>query len=240
MKRYMFGLLILVSIFNSNAGFAQSTAKHHKTARKTPCNTLTTAAPEYHHKYHSKGIVRHHIPKKHPIARLYETITIDDHSATAIVNIKDGNVYVNDSLVTTIKNPKNEDHRLIINYITPPPAPITIIEHEKVNVYTGQKAESMLGVYAGNDCSGGVFVDEVLPNSPADKAGLDHGDVITKINDHSIINGADLQATLSSYNAGDVVSVTFNDYGKTETKQVELIKKQDPSSCGCPNPHWGR
>lgn len=238
MKKYIILLMVLVSV-SSNMVFAQNTVKHHKTAKKhTPCNTMA-AAPEYHHKYHGKGIAKHHVAKKHP-HRVQETVNIDDHLNTAIVSIKDGNVYVNDSLVTTVKDPKHEDHRLIINYITPPPAPVTVIEHEKVNSYTGEKPMPMMGVLGDDYFDGGVEVDEVLPCSPADKAGLFPGDVITKINDHNINNGSDLKDVIIGYNPGDNISVTFTDYYGTKTKQIELAKKQDLSSCGCPNPYWGR
>ena len=219
MKKYIIALLILGSILDGNEGFAQKTKK-----RSTPCNTMVTTPHHY-----GKRIAKHHPVKHHPIKRVDETITIDDHSATAIVNIKNGNVYVNDSLVTTVKNPKNEDHRIIINYIMPP-APE--VEHVKVNTYTGQMpAKGMLGVKVSDECMAGAMIEHVIPCSAADKNGLLPGDLITKIDDHQINNSDELLEVLGTYNNGDNVTVTYNDFGWTETKKVELGPVQNGMNC---------
>ena len=229
MKKYMIILLIITSILNGDRVFSQTSAKHHKIVnRGTPCNTMVTRP-----KHYGKSLAKHHPVKRHPIKRVEETITIDDHSATAIVNIKNGNVYVNDSLVTKIRNPKNEDHRIIINYITPPPQPtVTEIEHVKINAYTAERpAKGMLGVRVSDECMAGAMIQDIIPCSAAEKNGLFPGELITKINDHQINNADELLDVLGTYNNGDNVTVTYDDFGRTETMKVELGPIQNGMSC---------
>lgn len=68
----------------------------------------------------------------------------------------------------------------------------------------------------------GSYVTQVGSGSPASKAGLQEGDIITKIGDtaldetHSYIN------TLYSYQAGEQVSIEYNRDGVSQTIQVTL------------------
>ena len=246
MKNYIIILLVIAAIASSNAGFAQGTANQKKTVAGTPCNTMGTTVHHYK-RHHAKSVAAvtrphkavvhyHHAVKKEPIRPTVESISIDDRYSVAIVSIKNGEVYVNDSLLTTIKNPMCEDHKIIINYITPPPpppAPVTVVEHVTANTYTGEKAEGMLGVWGtSNCCEEGVVVDEVLPGGPACKAGIERGDVITKVNDQKINDGNDLAAAMKTLSAGDNVAVTVRDYDGTETRRLELVKKDLPADCG--------
>ena len=68
--------------------------------------------------------------------------------------------------------------------------------------------------------SEGVFVCSVEPGSAAEKAGLQMGDVITKLGDTAIGDMNDLNAAKKAYRAGDTVTLTI--YRAGETKEVEL------------------
>ena len=70
------------------------------------------------------------------------------------------------------------------------------------------------------DVTQGVFVCSVEPGSAAEKAGLQMGDVITKIGDTAISDMNDLNAAKKSYRAGDTVTLTI--YRAGGTKEVEL------------------
>ena len=70
------------------------------------------------------------------------------------------------------------------------------------------------------DITQGVFVCSVEPGSAAEKAGLQMGDVITKIGDTAISDMNDLNAAKKSYRAGDTVTLTI--YRAGGTKEVEL------------------
>ena len=55
----------------------------------------------------------------------------------------------------------------------------------------------------------GAFVGGVKPGSPAEKAGLQQGDVITEINLRPISNADDLAKALSGLSHGNRVSIAF-------------------------------
>lgn len=72
----------------------------------------------------------------------------------------------------------------------------------------------------------GFYVNNVIADSGAKKAGIKEGDVITKIDDR-IINGfADLNAAIVTKRPNDVVKVAINRDGKTMTLPVKLSKNE--------------
>jgi alpha-beta hydrolase superfamily lysophospholipase len=54
----------------------------------------------------------------------------------------------------------------------------------------------------------GIVVIQIVPDSPADGAGIKVGDIITQFDDHVITDGSDLITTIRSYYAGDRVVVS--------------------------------
>lgn len=70
------------------------------------------------------------------------------------------------------------------------------------------------------------MVNEVLPESPASKAGIKSGDVITEINDSKIKSLLDIGKILWDLKKNDTVSFKFADKGKIELK-VEALQILD-------------
>ena len=210
----------MVAILSSGSSFAQS-RMHHKTAKAVAgCPTV----PARHH------YVRHHAKK--PVM-LERTIYVDDRSSTATVDLNKGEVYVNDSLVFKLKNPRYEQDRIVISYIVPPATPVAM-DISKDNSYTANKqGRPLLGVVTCNYCDKGAIVEDIIPCGPADKAGLDPGDVITRINDKDINNKEDLVEAIGSNNVGDNVTITYMHYGRTETTTAELGEKEKVENCNC-------
>lgn len=68
----------------------------------------------------------------------------------------------------------------------------------------------------------GAYVAEVAENSPAEAAGLQVGDIVTKIGDHEVTSADGLILAVRSYSAGDTVDVTFVRDGKEKTVSVTL------------------
>jgi S1-C subfamily serine protease len=66
--------------------------------------------------------------------------------------------------------------------------------------------------------------DPILPNSPADKAGLRAGDIITTVNGVKINQQASLTSLLNRYEPGDVVKLKVLRAGKTMTVSATLGK----------------
>lgn len=72
----------------------------------------------------------------------------------------------------------------------------------------------------------GVLVEKVLEDSPAEKAGLKAGDVITQINDRKIGDYHDLVRTVNYYDPGETVEVKYSRKGKSNSVKVELGERK--------------
>ena len=68
----------------------------------------------------------------------------------------------------------------------------------------------------------GAVIREINPGSAAEEAGLEVGDVITKVDDTVITDSDSLIATVRSYRPGDTVTVTFTRDGDEQTVKVTL------------------
>jgi len=70
----------------------------------------------------------------------------------------------------------------------------------------------------------GVIVGGVLPQTPADSAGLNAGDVITSLDGHHLGSSAGLAALMRQHHPGDTVQLTWVDKsGQTHSASVTLI-----------------
>ena len=70
------------------------------------------------------------------------------------------------------------------------------------------------------DITEGVFIYSVEDGSAADKAGLQMGDVITKVDDTDITTSEELVAVKKNYSAGDISTFTVYRGGQTQTVEV--------------------
>jgi putative serine protease PepD len=68
----------------------------------------------------------------------------------------------------------------------------------------------------------GALVDSVNKGSAAQKAGIQKGDIVTKVDDHVIAGSDSLVATVRAYRPGDKVTVTWTHDGKTKSAQITL------------------
>lgn len=68
----------------------------------------------------------------------------------------------------------------------------------------------------------GVLVMNVPDNSPAARAGIARGDIITRVDDVAITQGGDLRRVLRGRRPGDTVRVTVQRSGATRTMTVRL------------------
>jgi Do/DeqQ family serine protease len=76
----------------------------------------------------------------------------------------------------------------------------------------------------------GAYVDEVVANSAAEKAGIKKEDVIIKVNDVNIKSGAQLQEQIGRFSPGDKINVTVMRGNKPITLTVELKNSQGNTS----------
>ena len=84
------------------------------------------------------------------------------------------------------------------------------------------KASKELGV---NDTEG-FYINKVTKNSGAEKAGLQKGDIIKKLDSQNINTYAELSGYISTKRPNDKVQVTFVRDGETKTVPVTLIKNE--------------
>ena len=115
--------------------------------------------------------------------------------------------------------------------------PVSGLESIINRLKAGEKIyPSFLGVRTeANPEGNGVRVAEVIVKSAAAQAGLQHADVITKINDQPINDLMELKKVLYRFEEGTEVSITFIPFGedKEKTERIRLgrppVIEKDPS-----------
>lgn len=86
---------------------------------------------------------------------------------------------------------------------------------------SGQMSEEDKKKYNVTD-GDGVFVLDVAKGSAADKAGVQKGDFITKINGHVINSGTQMVEKIASHRPGDKITITYNHNGSEKTGSAVL------------------
>ncbi len=73
--------------------------------------------------------------------------------------------------------------------------------------------------YEGSD---GALIAQVRPDTPAAKAGLEAGDIVTRVGDRAIDSPQELMNTIARYAPGEKVTLTIAREGETRTNEVKL------------------
>lgn len=76
--------------------------------------------------------------------------------------------------------------------------------------------------YLGLDSTHGALVNQVQPDSPAEKGGILHGDVIIKVDDTVIVSAPQLRLVISQTLPGTEVEIELVREGKVITRSVTL------------------
>lgn len=84
----------------------------------------------------------------------------------------------------------------------------------------------ILGIYPGESEEEGVLVERVIPGAPAEKAGLQGGDLIVGLGDRDIAGMEDLFEALAAHKVGDEVDVKIVRDGEERTIKATLGKRQ--------------
>ena len=71
----------------------------------------------------------------------------------------------------------------------------------------------------------GIYVADIVKNSPADKAGLKEGDVILNIDNRELLKMSDLRQYIYSKVPGDSVTIKYMRGNKEYDVSVTLVKK---------------
>ncbi len=100
-------------------------------------------------------------------------------------------------------------------------------------VVPGPRAMPGLGKGPGILSVTGAQVSNVTAGGPAEKAGIQVGDVITRVDDKDLGRGDDLAAVISAHKPGD--TVTFEVLGaKTESREVKVTLGENPQDAAKP------
>ncbi|PXA05213.1 protease Do [Coraliomargarita sinensis] len=100
-------------------------------------------------------------------------------------------------------------------------------------INSGEVPRGMLGLFPANldrdmadafglETTQGALVNQVQPDSPAERAGIEHGDIIMKIDDIEIVSAPQLRLEVSQMLPGSKVMVTLIRQGKTMKLPVTL------------------
>ncbi|MBV8391098.1 MAG: Do family serine endopeptidase [Mucilaginibacter sp.] len=76
----------------------------------------------------------------------------------------------------------------------------------------------------------GLYVDDVASGSGAAQAGLQHGDIITKVNGNKVYESSDLQEPVARLQPGDKINLTI--LRGSEEKNVSVTLKADAGNLG--------
>ncbi|KOO02427.1 DegQ family serine endoprotease [Vibrio nereis] len=90
----------------------------------------------------------------------------------------------------------------------------------------GGEITSELAEALGYESSKGAFVSQVVPDSAADKAGLEAGDVIVSVNGKDIHSFSELRAKVATLGAGKEITLGIVRDGKSKTFDVTLGEQQ--------------
>jgi len=91
--------------------------------------------------------------------------------------------------------------------------------------YSTSSNKAFLGV-GTEKAAEGVTVLNVSGGSPAEKAGLKEGDIITKINDTKIGSPEELTKTIGKFNPDEKITVTYKRDGKQQVATVVVTKRK--------------
>ena len=105
----------------------------------------------------------------------------------------------------------------------------------RIQPVTAEMAEAY-----GLDHPQGALIAEVVPGSPADKAGLKDGEIILKVNDRDVTDASHLRVMIASMAPGTRVRLTLvEENGKRRTVEVKLARLPEDVLAGAPSPPSG-
>jgi len=90
-------------------------------------------------------------------------------------------------------------------------------------VATGSRA--WLGINVATSAQGGVMVVDVFPGSPAQAAGMEPGDVITRLNGKPVFAPSDVTSAIAAMHPGQQVKIQYQGSGVSYSSSVPLATR---------------
>jgi putative serine protease PepD len=139
------------------------------------------------------------------------------NSGGALVNLAGEVIGIN----TAIAVQNQDDGFLGVGFAVPSNRATDVAEQ----LISGEEVEhAFLGVLVSSADGGGAVIGEITPGSPAEEAGLQPGDVVTRFGDRQITDANDLVSAVQAAAVGDTVEVEFQRDGATQTVSVTLAE----------------
>ena len=150
------------------------------------------------------------------------------NSGGPLINAAGQVIGLNDQIETNNTNGQGEGSSSGVGFATPSNSDVRIA---KEIIATGHAHNAYVGVSLDPSVSGGAAIGSstsqagaqpVQPGSPAAKAGLQGGDIITAVTGTHIASVNQFVATIATYAPGDTVTLTVNRGGQTKTVKLTL------------------
>ena len=156
------------------------------------------------------------------------------NSGGPLLNAAGQVIGLNDQIETNNTNGQGEGSSSGVGFATPSNSDARIAREI---ISTGQAHNAYVGVSLDPTVTGGAAIaknsstagaNPIVPGSPAAKAGLQAGDLITAVNGTPVASVNQFVATIANYAPGDTVTLTVNRNG--QTKQIKVTLGAQPAS----------
>ncbi|WP_082624184.1 S1C family serine protease [Nocardioides sp. Soil805] len=146
------------------------------------------------------------------------------NSGGPLVDMTGAVVGINSSIRTASQSTSEQGGSIGLGFAIPIDEVMPIVDqmiagdtptHARLGIQVGDSGTAAEGAT-------GALVKEVSDGSTAGEAGLEAGDVITRVEDHAITDADSLVATIRSYRPGDKVEVTWTSGGQEQSATLAL------------------
>ena len=148
------------------------------------------------------------------------------NSGGALVDLGGRVVGINSAIASVGSNGSSQSGNIGVGFAIPSETATKVADQL---IATGKAVHSQIGVAVGDSTSSsdgtpgtGAVIRSVNAGSPAAKAGLQSGDLVTKVNDRQITDSTSMIAAIRSYDPGTTVTLTLTRGGATKTLKVTL------------------
>jgi putative serine protease PepD len=160
------------------------------------------------------------------------------NSGGALVDLNGNVVGINAAIATAGQTVDGESGNIGVGFAIPMDEVMPIVDqmakgeaptHARLGVQVGNAGATDQG-QSGIESDEGASIADVNAGSTAENAGIQKGDVVTKVDDHLITDADSLVATIRAYRPGDQVTVTYERGGETKTAQLTLDSDSEASN----------